>query len=91
MCYSPDRAHARAKHSEREKLEFDARRVLQEAAVIAFYDPRQAFDERGSLKPLHEIPEHVARAISSVEILEEYEWEDGKKVFKGYTKIPLRP
>ncbi len=50
-----------------EKLELKAERVLQELMRVAFVDLRQAFDADGRLKPVHELPEDVARALASLE------------------------
>lgn len=46
-------------------------RVLLEIARLAFNDPRKAFNADGSLKNIHEWPDEVAAAISSIEIVEE--------------------
>lgn len=53
-----------------EKLNIDAERILQEEARIAFLDPRQLYDENGSLLPLNNLPEDVARALDSVKVTE---------------------
>jgi phage terminase small subunit len=44
--------------------------VLRELVRIATCDIAQAFDEEGRLRPLHEIPEDVRRAIAGVETVE---------------------
>lgn len=54
-----------------EKLEITAERVLTEIARIAYVDISRAYDEKGRLLPLHEMPEDVRRAISGVEVAEE--------------------
>lgn len=41
--------------------------VLNELARIAFLDIRQAFDEKGNLMPIHELPDDVARAIGGID------------------------
>jgi phage terminase small subunit len=50
------------------KLEITAETVLQEIARLAFVDISQAYDENNRLKPLHEMPEDVRRAIASIEV-----------------------
>ena len=56
---------AQAKRAER--VEVDADFVLRELVRLAGSDVSKAFDEHGQLLPLHQIPEDVRRAISSVE------------------------
>lgn len=51
-----------------EKAGVTAERVIQELALIAFSDIRGLFDDNGDLKPVHELPEEVARALASVEV-----------------------
>jgi phage terminase small subunit len=53
------------------KLEITAERVLQEIARLAYVDISQAYDEKGGLLPLHQMPEDVRRAVASVEVAEE--------------------
>ncbi|HEX7013171.1 MAG TPA: terminase small subunit, partial [Steroidobacteraceae bacterium] len=44
--------------------------VLRELMRLAMCDISQAFDEEGRLRPLHEIPEDVRRAIAGVDTVE---------------------
>lgn len=46
------------------------KRIRQELSHIAFSDVREAFDKLGNLKPVHQLPDTIARAISSVEEVE---------------------
>lgn len=50
-----------------EKLDFTAERVMAELARLAMVDTSRAFDAKGKLLPIHEIPEDVRRAISGFE------------------------
>lgn len=61
-------------------------RVLEQLGKIVYADVRQAFDHRGSLLPVHEIPEEVAHTIASIEVdaLFEGQGEDRRQV--GYTQ-----
>lgn len=59
------------------KADVTTERVLQEAAAIAFSDPRKLFDERGNLKPIHELDDDAARAIASVEVTKERTIREG--------------
>lgn len=45
----------------------DFRRVTQETARIAFFDPRTLFDDKGVLIPIHLLSADTAAAISSIE------------------------
>ncbi len=49
------------------RFELDRDEMLRELRRIATADLSQAFDESGSLKKLHEIPEDVRRAIAGLE------------------------
>lgn len=54
------------KRSERTEITQD--RVLKEIARIAFLDIRQAFNERGELLEIPDMPEDVARAIGGMDV-----------------------
>lgn len=62
----------------------DADTVLSELLRIATVDIAEAFDGEGKLKPIHEIPVDVRRAISAVEIDElwdtDVDEDSGRKV-----------
>lgn len=62
------------------KADVTAERVIKELAVIAFSDIRGLFDEHGKLKPVHELPEEVARSLASVEISKERTRKDGEVI-----------
>ena len=48
--------------------------VVRELLAMAQTDMRQAFDENGALRPLHEMPADVAKMISGVETEELFEY-----------------
>ncbi len=50
--------------------------IIKELLLIASANPRDAFDERGELKDIRDMPENLARAISSFDVKEEY-WGTG--------------
>lgn len=60
--------------------------ILGELLRLAKADISQAFDDKGNLKPIHEIPEDVRRAISSVEIFEEFSGSGKTREYIGQTK-----
>jgi len=55
---------------QRERTQITADKILQELLLIARSDISLAYNEDGTLKPIHEIPEEVRRAISGIETLE---------------------
>lgn len=50
-----------------QKLEISAERVLAELAKLAFYDPRDLFDERGRMKPMTELDDITRAAIAGLD------------------------
>lgn len=64
----------------------EGQKVVRAVATVAFQDIRKAFDERGNLLPIHDLPDEVAGAIAGIEIFEEYEGKGADRVFTGYTK-----
>lgn len=64
---------ARVEHMSREALageKVDAQKVLAGMARIAYCDIREAFDERGALKPIHQLPDDIAFSIAGIEVVE---------------------
>ncbi len=59
-----------AKIAQQERTQITADKILQELLLIARSDVSKAFNKDGTLKPIHDIPEEVRRAISGVETLE---------------------
>jgi phage terminase small subunit len=51
------------------ELEITAENVLLSMARVAFADPRRLFDKEGMLRPVHELDDDMAGAISSVEVV----------------------
>lgn len=70
-----------------EEADFDAVAVLRELARIASADIGEAFDEHGRLKPIHEIPVHIRRAMSGIEVEEAWGFDgDGGRIPVGDVK-----
>jgi len=61
------------------RTQISADGALNEMGRIAFCDLRQAFDEKGNPKNIQDIPEDVAKAISSIEVITNSGKEDDEK------------
>lgn len=70
------------------KLEITAERVLQEIARLAFYDPRNFFDDDGRIKPISELDDNTAMALGGIETLHKIIGDD-KDGMAVITKIKL--
>ena len=70
--------------SERTQITKDM--VLRELARVAFFDPRKLYHEDGKPVGLYNLDDDTAAAIAGVDMLEEYDYDDGQRVFVGYTK-----
>lgn len=69
----------------KQKLEaagITAQRVMQEIGRIAFLDIRKFYDANGNLKPIHELDDDAAAALSSVDV--EVKWTG-----KGDEAVPV--
>jgi phage terminase small subunit len=60
---------AMAKREHRTEITQDM--VLREYAKLAFLDPRRFYDDAGNLLPVKELPDDVAAALSSMEVVTE--------------------
>jgi phage terminase small subunit len=56
-----------------QRLELTADRVLQELCKLAFYDPRNFYNQDGSLKHPTELDDNTAMALAGMDIEEAYE------------------
>lgn len=61
------------------KHEITADRVIAELSRLALSDVRSIYNEDGSLKPISEWPEDVARCVAAIEQEEIFEWKDGER------------
>lgn len=75
--------------AQKERLRIDSDRVKTELARIAFVDLREAYDEKGALRPLNTLPENVIRAVIAVETDEIFE-QDGKLRTKVGETVKLK-
>lgn len=73
-----------------ERLDITADKVLQELAKLAFFDPRNLFNEDGSPKNINELDGNTAAAVAGLEVNEMFEGEgDQKHAFGLCRKIKL--
>lgn len=68
------------------RLLLSADRILLELYRIGTADIRSAFNDDGTLKPIKEIPEDVARAISGIEVDELFDGYGEERTITGVTK-----
>jgi phage terminase small subunit len=66
-----------------ERLGITAERVLTEYAKLAFLDIRKAFDENGNMKPIHDIDDATAAAITALEVEEIREDAETEEEMEG--------
>jgi phage terminase small subunit len=72
-------------------LHMDADEILARTAMIARSDVRSLFDDKGNMRPLHELTPEDAAAIAGVETLEEFEGTGKDRVKVGdVRKVRLR-
>lgn len=69
-----------------ERVEVSQDHVLRSLLEIANVDVAEAFDESGQLKPIHEIPPAVRRAISGIEVDELFEGRGEERTRVGVTR-----
>lgn len=69
-----------------EKTQLTLERVILENMNVAFFDIRTILDNDGAVKPVNEWPPEAGAAISSIEVLEQYEGSGKDRVFIGYLK-----
>lgn len=66
-----------------ERTEITADKVLKEFAKLAFFDPRNLFDEKGNPKDITELDDNTAAALAGLDVVQEYDPETG---VTSYTK-----
>lgn len=68
------------------KYELDAERVKKEIARLAFFDPRNLFNDGGSMKEITELDDDTARIIAGFDITELFEGDGKAREQVGYIK-----
>lgn len=61
-------------------------KVIRELARVAFFDPRKLYRDDGKPVGLDSLDADTAAALASIDMLEEYDYDDGQRVLVGYTK-----
>jgi phage terminase small subunit len=74
-------AELKKQRSDRTEVTMD--RVVLELARIAFADLGAAFDETGKLRPIHEMPEEVRRALSGFDLEEMFDGRGSEREHVG--------
>lgn len=69
-----------------EETGISLKRVIEEIAKGAFFDPRKMFNEDGSPKQITDLPDAEASALAGFEVLEQFEGSGQDRVFVGYLK-----
>lgn len=64
----------------------NADQILAELSRIGYTDIRSIFKDDGTIKDVKDWPEDLARAIASVEVLEEYDGSGKDRTWIGFTK-----
>jgi hypothetical protein len=60
--------------------------VIHEVKSIAGADPRMLFNEAGELRPVHEWPDGIAKAVASVDVSEIWEGRGSERQIIGNVK-----
>lgn len=69
-----------------EKAGVDSEQVLRELSRVGYSDLRDLYNEDGTVKHPKDWPEHLARAIASIEVEELFEGSGADRTWIGYTK-----
>lgn len=73
-------------HQRTKRLEISADTVLRELLLIAKSDISEAFDDKGNLLPIKQIPKRARRAIAGIETEELFEGYGRDKVHIGQSR-----
>lgn len=69
-----------------QRTQITADDILKELLLIAKTDLSMAYDEKGNLKPIHEMPPEIRRAIAGIDVFEEFEGVGRERVKVGETR-----
>jgi phage terminase small subunit len=79
-------AIAQAAAARLSRLQIEADDVLREILALATVDLAAAYDEKGNLLSIHEMPVAVRKAIAGVEVLEEFQGRGAQREHIGSTR-----
>lgn len=71
---------------QKKRVIVDADDILREFNRLGYSDVRGLFAEDGTVKPMKDWPDDLARAVASIEVEELFEYEGDRKIWAGYTK-----
>lgn len=69
-----------------ERTAITADRVLEKIWALADFDLADAYDNKGRLKSVHDMPVELRKAIAGIEVFEEYEGTGNDRIYVGDTK-----
>lgn len=69
-----------------EETGINLKRVVEEIAKGAFFDPRAMFNEDGSPKAITDLADREASALAGFEVLDQFEGSGPDRVFVGHLK-----
>jgi len=81
-----DAGLAKLRQKVEEETGITLRRVVEEIAKGAFFDPRKMFHEDGSPKSITELDNAEASALAGFEVLEQFEGSGRDRIFVGNLK-----
>ncbi len=67
-------------------VKVDAETILTELLRLATSDIRKLFNENGGILPPNEWPDDIAKAVSSIQVDELFDYDNGQKNQVGLTK-----
>jgi len=68
------------------KIDFSVDRTLEFVARLAFFDPKDLFEDDGSLKQMKDIPEEARTVLAGLEVTEIFEGDGDQKHAMGLLK-----
>lgn len=69
-----------------QRIDISVERVLDEVGKLAFFDPKDLFEDDGSLKRINDIPAHTRSVISGLEVSEIFEGQGDQQHAIGLLK-----
>ena len=69
-----------------QKYELTTENVIRSLAQAVYFDPRKLYDEQGNLKPITDLDDDTAQALSGFEVTEEKGSGEDRGQVIGYTK-----